>query len=85
MSTPHPYEIPLSSLAPFDLAGSTASSITLEQQPSSDADEPSFVYTLDIVGHTSVRFRLGWKGRDGVLQNNLKEELPSGTFDDLEV
>jgi hypothetical protein len=41
MSTPHPYEVPLGSQAPFELASSTGSAITLEQRRllSSDDDD----------------------------------------------
>jgi hypothetical protein len=90
MSTPHPYEVPLGSQAPFELASSTGSAITLEQRRllSSDDDDgrpPPFVYRLDVVGPDMVRVRLGRKGRDGVLQNNLKPNLPTYAFDALEV
>lgn len=80
------YEVLLSALPPFELAGSTASSVTLEQRPSASPDDPPpFVYQLDVVSSSIIRVRLGVKGADGVLGNNLKAELPSAPFERLEV
>ena len=86
MSVLHLDEIALVSLGPFDVASSSASAITLEQRPSNDGQQnPPFIYTLDVVEAKTVRVRLGRKGRDGVLQDNLKADLPLGACDELEV
>lgn len=85
------YDVPLASLAPFELVKADEGGVVLEQRPvdqsasSGGTQLPPLVYTLEPVGGSTLRVRLGRKGSDGVMENGLKRELAEGNLEGLKV
>lgn len=85
------YEVPLASLPAFELVKADEGGVVLEQRQvdqsasSGGTQLPPLVYTLEPVGGSMLRVRLGRKGRDGVLEYGLKRELAEGKLKGLKV